>query len=243
MGSERMQVLPRVGAFVESPSYYPHLTGRENLEVTRRLRNVDRTEVDRVLGVTRITKAADRPVKGYSLGMRQRLGVALALIGQPELLLLDEPTNGLDPAGIQEIRELMRELGRSGEVTVFVSSHLLGEVEQIATQVGIVHEGRLRYQGSPHGLQGQGPVAVILRVNRMEAALQTLIQGDWRARATPGGEISVEVPGEKEAADAAAEVNALLTREGFAVSRLYVTSDSLEDRFLRLTAEETESPA
>ena len=139
--------LARIGALVESPALYDHLTGLENLEITRLLRDLPRVEVDRVLGLVQLTQDARRPVREYSLGMRQRLGVALALMGRPRLLILDEPTNGLDPSGIQDMRELIRHLPLETGASVFLSSHLLAEVEQVAQDLVVIHRGKLRYQG------------------------------------------------------------------------------------------------
>ncbi|HYL99015.1 MAG TPA: ATP-binding cassette domain-containing protein, partial [Blastocatellia bacterium] len=143
----RIALLSRVGTLVETPSIYPNLTGRENMEVTRRLRAVARSRVDRVLQIVRLDKDAGRKAIEYSLGMRQRLALALALLGDPELLILDEPTNGLDPSGIHEMRELIRRLPSEHNATIFLSSHLLSEVEQVATHIGIVNKGALSFQG------------------------------------------------------------------------------------------------
>jgi ABC-2 type transport system ATP-binding protein len=148
-------VLARVGSLVESPSLYPNLTGRENLEACRRLVNAPKKNIDEALESVKLTRDANRLVKGYSQGMRQRLGIALALLNKPVLLILDEPTNGLDPAGIQEMRETIRELPKRQGVTVFLSSHLLSEVEQVASHIGIIHKGRLIFQGSLKDLQAQ----------------------------------------------------------------------------------------
>ena len=142
------ELLRRVGSLVEMPSLYSHLTGRENLEVTRRQIAAPRSRIDHALTVVRLRADADRLVRQYSLGMKQRLGLALALLNSPDLLILDEPTNGLDPAGIHEIRDLLRRMPREHGITVFLSSHLLSEVEQIAESIGIVHEGKLLFQGS-----------------------------------------------------------------------------------------------
>jgi lantibiotic transport system ATP-binding protein len=141
-------LLRRVGSLVEVPSLYSHLTGRENLEVTRRQIAAPRSRIDHALAVVRLSADADRLVRQYSLGMKQRLGLALALLNSPDLLILDEPTNGLDPAGIPEIRDLLRRMPRERGTTIFLSSHLLSEVEQIAESIGIVHEGKLLFQGS-----------------------------------------------------------------------------------------------
>lgn len=143
-----LDVLRRIGALVEMPSLYSHLTGRENLEVTRRQIGAPRSRIDHALSVVHLTADADRLLGEYSLGMKQRLGVALALLNSPDLLILDEPTNGLDPAGIREMRDLLRSMPREHGVTVFLSSHLLSEVDQIAEYVGILHEGHLVFQGS-----------------------------------------------------------------------------------------------
>ncbi|MBN1659800.1 MAG: ATP-binding cassette domain-containing protein, partial [Anaerolineae bacterium] len=142
----RRTLLRRVGALVESPSLYPNLTGRENLEVTRRLVDATPAQAERVLHIVHLAGVAHHRVSGYSSGMRQRLGLALALLADPELIVLDEPTNGLDPAGMQEIRALLRALPEEYGVTVFLSSHLLAEVEQVATHIGIIQDGRLRFQ-------------------------------------------------------------------------------------------------
>lgn len=149
----RPNVLARVGALVESPSLYPHLSGRQNLEITRRLLGCPESSIERVLGLTELSSNADRKVSEYSMGMRQRLGIALALIGAPELLILDEPTNGLDPAGIADLRRLLQDLSANQGMTVLVSSHLLGEVEQLATHLGVLHGGALRFQGSMEALR------------------------------------------------------------------------------------------
>lgn len=140
---KRRELMRGIGALVETPSLYPHLTGRENLEVTRRIRNLPAACVADALALFNLTADAHRVVRGYSLGMRQRLGLALAWLGQPELMLLDEPANGLDPAGIRELRDRLRQLARDHNVTVFLSSHVLNEVEQVADWIGIINHGRL----------------------------------------------------------------------------------------------------
>ena len=141
--------LERIGTLVEAPSLYGHLTGRENLEALRRLAGSPAAaRIPEVLRLVGLHDAANRLVRTYSMGMRQRLGLALALLRDPELLILDEPMNGLDPAGIHEMRDLLRRLPETTGVTVFLSSHLLSEVEQVATHVGIIREGRLTFEGS-----------------------------------------------------------------------------------------------
>jgi len=147
MPARRRDVLARVGAVVEAPTLYAHLTGVENLELTRRLIGAGKPSIPRALDIVDMSPPARRLVGKYSTGMRQRLGIANALLGSPELLILDEPSNGLDPSGIEALRKLIRELPSRMNATVLVSSHILSEIEQIADHVGILHEGRLVLQG------------------------------------------------------------------------------------------------
>ena len=151
----RVQVNAHVGSLIESPSCYPHLTARENLEVVRSLRGLPKSSIDEALATVRLDHTGSKPVRAFSLGMRQRLGLAAALMGNPELLLLDEPTNGLDPAGIQEIRELIRSLPAERGCTVLVSSHLLSEIDQMSDHVGIISHGQMAWQGPLSALHAQ----------------------------------------------------------------------------------------
>ncbi len=145
---ERLNILGRVGSLVESPSYYPHLTAKENLEAMRKILGVPKQRIAEVLEIVRLTDAGDKKVKGFSLGMKQRLGIAASLLNNPELLILDEPTNGLDPSGIIEIRNLIKSLPSECGMTVLISSHLLSEIDQMATTVGIVTKGKMIFQDS-----------------------------------------------------------------------------------------------
>jgi ABC-2 type transport system ATP-binding protein len=227
----RIELLRRVGALVESPSLYPHLTGRENLEVTRRLIAGKRQRIAEVLRIVRLEEAADRLVKGYSTGMKQRLGLGLALLGEPELLILDEPTNGLDPAGIREMREFIRRLPQEHGITVFLSSHLLGEVEQMATHIGIIDKGRLLFQGTPDELQAQLNPQVKLGVDRPDEAARVLTQAGWSVRPNGGNRLCVAVNGQSDVA----MINAQLTGGSVNVFQLSLEQPSLEDIFLELT--------
>ncbi len=152
----RLTLLRRTGSLIESPSYYGHLTGLENLQIVARLKGVPFEEIDGVLRTVRLSSQRDKKVRHYSLGMKQRLGIAMALLGEPELLILDEPTNGLDPAGIQEIRQLIRSLPSARHMTVILSSHLLSEVSQMADYVGIINRGEMVFQGSLDALESRG---------------------------------------------------------------------------------------
>ena len=144
--ADRLGAARCMGALLEAHGFYAHLSGRENLDLTRSLLGLRPTELDRVLEIVGLTPDAGRRVGGYSLGMRQRLGIARALLGSPEVLILDEPTNGLDPDGIADMRDFLRTLPARANATVLLSSHLLGEVEQVADRVGILHQGRLVLQ-------------------------------------------------------------------------------------------------
>src|SRR6185369_13426604 len=230
LNGNHRSLMRRVGALVEAPSLYPQLTGRENLEVTRRLLGSDRNLVELALATVKLTKDADRRVREYSLGMRQRLGLALALLNKPELLILDEPTNGLDPAGIHEMRDLIRHFPEEFGVTVFLSSHLLGEVEQIATHIGIINEGHLLFQGTLSELQSKQQTLLTVGVKQVAEATKFLAISGWTVERCDNL-LNVST----KAADDAVLVNKLLVERGLEVFHLAVTQRSLEDIFLGLT--------
>lgn len=161
----RLGILKDIGSLIESPSYYGHLTGRENLKIVQTLRNVPENHIDKVLSIVRLEHQQHKKVGQYSLGMKQRLGLAMALINFPKLLILDEPTNGLDPAGIQEMRELICSLPKQYGMSVVVSSHLLSEIDQMATTVGIINQGELIFQNR---------LEVLHQKNRSQLAIKTL---------------------------------------------------------------------
>lgn len=144
----RVEILKEVGSLIEAPAFYGNLTGEENLDIVRRILGLPRSAVSEALELVGLTQHKDRLAKKYSLGMKQRLGLAGALIGRPPILLLDEPTNGLDPVGIHEIRTLIRSLPEKFDCTVFVSSHLLSEIELMADHIGILNHGRLLFEGT-----------------------------------------------------------------------------------------------
>lgn len=227
--------MSRVGALVEAPSLYPHLTGRENLEVTRRLLGSPRKLIDRALETIKLTRDANRRVREYSLGMRQRLGLALALLNQPELLILDEPTNGLDPAGIHEMRDLIRRLPEEFGVTVFLSSHLLNEVEQIASHIGIIHESKLLFQGTLAELQSRQQTQLLIGVTKVDDAAQFLVNAGWSVH-RQDGLLSLRA----KAPEDAVKVNRLLLDQRLDVFHLSLSQSSLEDIFLNLTNSQTD---
>ncbi len=147
-GKNRVKILRDIGSLIESPSFYGHLTGEENLRILQTLLDVPKENIHKVLQIVRLDGQGGKKAAAYSLGMKQRLGLAGALLSFPKLLILDEPTNGLDPSGIQEMRELIRSLPRQYGMTVIVSSHLLSEIDQMAEDVGIIANGQMKYQGT-----------------------------------------------------------------------------------------------
>jgi len=231
LGPQRTALLTRIGSLVESPSLYPNLTGRENLEVHRRLLDAPKTAIDEALKTVDLISAADQIVRGYSSGMRQRLALAQALLGNPELLVLDEPTNGLDPAGIHQIRALIRDLPNRRGVTVFLSSHLLAEVEQVATHVAIISAGRMRFEGSAKDLRIRSAPAIVVEVDDAERALELLAEAGIAAVIAGGG--TMRVPQDDYGP---ADINAMLVQAGIAVSHLAVKHPTLEDAFLEMTS-------
>ncbi|WP_086818948.1 ATP-binding cassette domain-containing protein [Allokutzneria sp. NRRL B-24872] len=222
----------RIGSLVESPAFYPHLSGRDNLRLLARYSGLNDTTVDSALELSGLgERAADR-FTGYSLGMKQRLGVAAALLGEPELLILDEPTNGLDPAGMREMRELVRNFADGGG-TVLLSSHLLGEVEQVADRIGIIHCGRLVAEGTLAEIRARlGGPRLVVRAEPGAAAETAL-------RAHPGV-LGVRRDGTTVEVDlgtaTAGGINRSLVAEGIEVSELRVEERTLEDVFTGVTA-------
>ncbi|MBI3110730.1 MAG: ATP-binding cassette domain-containing protein [Ignavibacteriales bacterium] len=235
LSSHRLSILGRVGALVETPSLYNHLTGFENLEVTRRLLGCPKENIENALEIVKLTEAAHRLVREYSLGMRQRLGLALALLNRPEILILDEPTNGLDPAGIREMRALIKQLPAQFGITVFLSSHLLSEVEQLASHVGIIHQGTLLFQGSLNELHAHQHERLVLEVDRPAVAMELLTQQGWHVQREENNRLTVSSQGRKDAAF----INSLLVREGLKVFHLSRQQPSLEETFFQLTGEPT----
>jgi ABC-2 type transport system ATP-binding protein len=235
LASERVAILRRIGSLVESPSLYLHLTGRENLEVHRRLLELPKGSIDEAMETVDLLSVADRIVRNYSSGMKQRLGVAQALLGNPELLVLDEPTNGLDPAGIHEMRTLIRDLPQRLGVTVFLSSHLLSEVEQVATHLAIISRGQLKFEGTPEQLRQRSEQVVVVEVDQPDRAYALLsaigcavTREGHRMRIEPGLQFDPAL------------INATLVRAGFGVSHLSTQHRTLEDVFLDLTSSPAE---
>jgi len=223
--------LSRVGALIETPAFYPYLSGRDNLRVLSRLAGIDFSRIEPVLEEVELAGRADDRFKTYSLGMKQRLGIAAAMLKDPELLILDEPTNGLDPAGMVEMRQLIRQLGH-GDRTVLISSHLMGELEQICDRIGIVKDGRLIKEGTleelRHGARLRIKASPVDRARDLIGALE----GVGEVQTVEGDVLLVEV-----GLSRSAEINRLLVDDGIEVSELCAAQDSLESAFLSLTEE------
>jgi ABC-2 type transport system ATP-binding protein len=224
--------LERVGALVESPAFYPYLSGRDNLRVMARYSGVGKDRIGEVLDQVELSERAKDKFRKYSLGMKQRLGVAAALLKDPELLFLDEPTNGLDPKGMADMRRLIRTLG-TGNRTVLLSSHLLGEVEQICDRVGVIQRGELVAQGTVSELRGREGLLVRAEPVKYAHEIAKRLAGVEEVKETDGMLRLTTDPGR------AAEINAKLVSAGLRVSEIRPSEQSLEEVFLELTAGET----
>jgi ABC-2 type transport system ATP-binding protein len=239
MPQERTQALARVGAIVEEPRFHPFLTGRENLAIVAAAREREaHGRIDAALTRVGLAARADDRVAKYSTGMRQRLGVARCLLGDPELLLLDEPMNGLDPAGMEEFRELMAEFVAEGR-TVVLSSHLLDEVEKTCDEVAIVDRGRIVVQGSVAELTRGSVQSLLLSTNDDRRARELVAADERVAHVEPRGDgLVVELRADADVSlpPVAAELNRKLVLAGIAVCRLEHQHVSLERRFLELTS-------
>lgn len=193
------QVFENIGALVESPALYLHLSGYNNLKYIAKLRNVPESRIDEVLALVELTRDAKRKARQYSLGMKQRLAIAIALLSEPELLLLDEPVNGLDPNGIQDIRKLLVKLNREKGITIFVSSHLLAEIEKMCTHVGIISGGKLRFEGTMEELaKKSGTCKIQLTLKDAQKWHDQLISDHPEATLESASQINLELPDREE---------------------------------------------
>ncbi|HEX6729513.1 MAG TPA: ABC transporter ATP-binding protein [Pyrinomonadaceae bacterium] len=230
-GWEYLRARSRIGAIVETPAFYENFSGRRNLQLLASLSGgVQSKRVEEVLDIVDLRDRARDPVRVYSYGMRQRLGIAQALLPTPELIILDEPTNGLDPQGIQQTRRLIRRLRDEFRLTVLLSSHLLTEIEHLCNRVGVVHEGRLIYEG--------GPDALVVPTNRFKVRVDNLskafelLSGEPGLKVSRNGAAFLHIDAEAERIP---DVNVLLVASGIKVYELTPAQESLEEAFLRLT--------
>jgi ABC-type multidrug transport system ATPase subunit len=223
----RLAAARRVGALLEAHGFYTHLSGRENLDLSRRMLSLPATEIDRVLDVAGITSEGRRRVWDYSLGMRQRLGLARAMLGAPPVLVLDEPTNGLDPEGIADMRRFLRELPERSGATVLLSSHLLGEIEQTATHVGILSNGRLVLEGALVDLKAGLATEVCVETDEPERAAGIAREHGFDIERRDDALVARFAPGE-ESRIATATLNRVLCSAGIAIHALAPRQRSLE---------------
>jgi len=231
-GWDYIRARSRIGAIVETPAFYENFSGRRNLQLLASLSGrVQSKRVEEVLEIVDLRERARDPVKTYSYGMRQRLGIAQALLPTPELIILDEPTNGLDPQGIQQTRELIRRLREEFQLTVLLSSHLLTEIEQLCNRVGVIHEGRLLYEGAPDALVAPASRYKV-RVDNLSAAFDLLIK-EPDVTVSRNGDAFLHVDADAERIPS---LNALLVAQGIKVYELSPAQESLEEAFLRLTS-------
>ena len=231
----RLPLLRQTGSLIESPAGYLHLTAQENLEIVADLKGVPHKDIGRVLDIVHLTQDRSRRVGQYSLGMKQRLGIAMALLGSPKLLILEEPTNGLDPAGIQEMRALIRNMPAATGATVLISSHLLGEMEQMVEQVGIIDHGHILFEGPLTELQRHSRGNVTLRLLDPAKAAPILRANGLTAH---GDSCVVTLPPLRDSL--LADLVQKLAACGAGVVELTPHTKTLEEIFLSLTSEEAD---
>jgi ABC-2 type transport system ATP-binding protein len=230
LSDNRIDILKRVGTLVEMPSLYPHLTAQENLEIVRKVHRLPASQCDNILRSTGILDAKRKKVKEFSLGMKQRLGIAMALIHSPELLILDEPINGLDPEGIQEFRFFLKRIVSEQGATIFISSHILSELEQLATTVGIIAHGKMKYQGLLSTLKAQHAGRLVLQVANAAKVIKN-IQPIW-SDATLGEGDSIQFPGSIQTD--APKILTHLVHSGVEVYGMMFEQPNLESIFIQL---------
>ncbi len=230
----RIRLLKQTGSLIESPSYYGHLTGEENLQIIQTLKGCSEKDIDKVLEIVRLNEARKKLVNHYSLGMKQRLGLAAALLGFPKLLILDEPTNGLDPAGIQEMRNLIRSLPEAYGMTILVSSHLLSEIDQMADHVGIIRKGELVYQGTLESLHAHARAQIALRTGHPATAISLLHQDGIEVEQEDGYLLFPLMDDSY-----VAHLCRRLVEQNVSLYRIEKREKSLEDIFLSLTGKES----
>lgn len=229
----RIDILKRVGSLIEQPSLYLHLSGRENLEIFRLSYQCPKNRINEVLKIVDLQDARNKKVRSYSLGMKQRLAIAIALLHDPALLILDEPTNGLDPNGIIAMRELIRSLNTTYGKTIIVSSHLLAEVEKMATTIGIIHKGQILFQGALDELQQikSNKTTIEIEVNDIRKAVAILSSHFPVKQAN--GSIYIDYENQQRTA----QLNALLVRHDIEVYKLCSTKSDLENLFIQIINE------
>lgn len=228
----RLDILRRLGSLIEQPSLYLHLTAKENLEIYQLVYKTGKKRVDEVLDLVGLAQTGRKKARQFSLGMRQRLAIAIALLNQPELLILDEPTNGLDPNGIIETRELIRKLNKEYNTTVIVSSHILNEVEKMATHLGIIHKGRMLFQGPLQELQQMKTHQSMLEIETNDNARAITILSPQYALQQKENLLLLPYGNKQQTA----AINQLLVKEGLDVYAIHPRQSDLEQLFIEITS-------
>jgi ABC-type multidrug transport system ATPase subunit len=225
------RALLHVGSLVEAPGFYDHLSGPENLRIATTLRKLPERAIGEALELAGLTDVSSKPVGHYSMGMRQRLGLAWALLGMPKLLILDEPINGLDPAGVREVRNLLRYLSTDKGMSIFLSSHILSEVQQVADRIGVIHTGRLLVEKDCTE-SAFDDVTIKIRCDRAAQAAEVTKTLAWVSSASLHSQDQIQVRCTKARC---AELNRVLVQAGFAIAEFTWVQEDLEDYFLQLT--------
>ncbi len=225
----RIDILKNIGALIEQPSLYSHLTGEENLEVTRRLLDVPFKRVSEVLEIVGLTQDKNRKVKQYSMGMKQRLAIGLSLLNKSKLLILDEPTNGLDPKGISEIRELLLKLNKDFNYTIFISSHILSEIERLVTDIAVINKGEIIFSGSIESFKAKDKGSYILELNKIELAM--ILLKKFSPERINNNKLLVNISNIKTIAN----INRQLITNGIELYECYGKRKTLEELFLEVT--------
>ena len=229
--SNRINILSQIGSLIEQPAIYLHLSGKENLLNRALLLQIPEKRVGEMLSLVHLTDAAHKKAGQYSLGMKQRLGIALALLSDPKLLILDEPTNGLDPNGIIEVRELLMRLVNEHQKTVFISSHLLAEIERMATHVGIINHGELLFQGSINDLQTLNQPQVQIETDNTVDAANFLTRNNFTVTEVDEHHLYVPYTSKQNMG----EINTLLNKNGYTIFSINKQQKDLEKLFLAIT--------
>ncbi|MFT6969729.1 MAG: ABC-type multidrug transport system ATPase subunit [Roseivirga sp.] len=229
--SNKVELLGRMGALIENPSIYKHLTGRQNLEVIRRMIGASKSRVDEVLKIVRLLDNADKKAKNYSLGMCQRLGLASALLNDPDLLILDEPTNGLDPSGIIEMRELIIRLNKEHGKTIFLSSHILPEIEKMATDLAIIDNGKIMYEGKLEGINSGNSKLLKIELNDVKKATEIIKGLNYTIAEQHNKSLTLPITDKSDIA----KINSALVSANIDIYQLKSTDETLEAVFLNLT--------
>lgn len=229
--ANRIGILKQIGSLIEEPAYYDNLTGLENMQILKELKGLTDQDVTEALAIVRLTDHQNKRVKHYSLGMKQRLGIAMAIMGRPKLIVLDEPTNGLDPQAREEIRKLIRSLPEKFQTTVMISSHALDEIEKMVTQIGIIGKGKLLYQGTIRQFKSQHSGQICLKTSADDKALALLKLDASRVQVTEQGLMLSNYPD-----DVVADLVKRLVLADIAVYRIFEVNKSLEELFIDFTA-------